>query len=121
MTGTTTDSSALIEVWRTRGDDRLHPVRFRLIEALARRSTAHHGEVRSILDARLYRLVEAYGKDIDSARRAADGDAQRVPAMQVVPPRGALTGLVDLLARHAAVREDGPASRTAMLGYVRST
>ena len=121
MAGTTTDSSALIEAWRTRGDDRLHPVRFRLIEALARRSTAHHGEVRCILDARLHRLVEAYGKDIDNIRRVEDGDARQTPVAQVVPPHGALTGLVDLLARRAAAREDGPASREAMLGYVRST
>ena len=57
MVGTTTDSSALIETWRTRGDDRLHPVRFRFIEALARRSTAHQGEVRALLDDKLQRLT----------------------------------------------------------------
>lgn len=121
MAGTTTDSSALIEAWRTRGDDRLYPVRFRLIEVLARRSADHHGDVRSILDARLHRLVEAYGKDIESARHAGDGIARGIALSQAPVPHPGLTDLVDHIARHTAAREDGPASREAMLAYVRST
>ena len=121
MLETHTDSAALIDVWRTRGDDRLHPVRFRLIEALARRSTAHQGDARALLDDKLQRLMAAYGEDIDNARCAAVGHAGGIALPQAPQPRGALAGLVEHLARHAAVREDGPASREAMLGYVRST
>lgn len=59
--------------WRDSGADRADPVRFRLIEAMARRAAAHDGAARRLLDRRLAELVAAYGKGLaraDDAWRA---------------------------------------------------
>lgn len=88
-----------LDRWREQGDDRLDPVRFHFIEALARRAAAHRGEARRLLDARLMQLVEAYAADLaNAASNARD-------ATCVVPPtesaRSALAGLSDYVAaRH---------------------
>jgi len=89
-----TDPGAVLDAWRARGDHRFDPVRFRFIEALARRAAAHHGDVRHILDDRLAGLLAAYGEDLDKAQ-----GAQGSPGGP--PPRGPLAELVDHLARHA--------------------
>ena len=94
-------SEATIDEWKARGADRFDPVRFRFIEALARRASAHQGAVREALDARIAALLAAYlaayladsGKDVEMARPST------------VPPdasaRSALAPLLDHLARHA--------------------
>ena len=111
-----TGVGTMIDAWRKRGDDRFDPVRFRLIEALARRATAHSGEARRILDDKLARLLEAYGDDL--SMRAADADASQ-PGQ---PHRGALTELVDHIARHSSHHGDGLAANDVQaLGYFRST
>ncbi len=48
-----------LRAWRERGDDRLDPVGFHFIEALARRAAGHGGAVRATLDARLAQLLDA--------------------------------------------------------------
>ena len=96
------DSAAMLEAWRARGDHRFDPVRFRFIEALARRSEGHEGEARRILDDRLATLLAAYGDDL--ARRAEENPGGAKPAS----PRSALAALVDHIARHAPPQEDVP-------------
>jgi hypothetical protein len=83
---------AQLEAWRERGADRLDPLRFRLIEALAQRAASHGGEARRLLDTRLSELMSAYA--------ALDGheahDGQQVPTARKRTP-GALGQLVDQL------------------------
>ncbi len=55
---------ATLEAWREAGLDQREPLRFGVIDALERRTDAHHGEVRRLLDARLAALIEAYAADI---------------------------------------------------------
>ena len=98
----------MIDAWKARGADRFDPLRFRFIEALARRAAAHQGEVRRLLDARLATLLAAYGEDLEKAAPIA--------APPPASPRGALAELADHIARPA----DGVDELKA-LGYFRST
>ncbi|MGE8476301.1 MAG: DUF2894 domain-containing protein, partial [Paraburkholderia hospita] len=65
-TARASDAQTTLDAWREQGDDRLDPLRFHFIDALARRAAAHDGEARRILDARLSTLLEAYAGDIAS-------------------------------------------------------
>ena len=51
------DLTAQLAAWHAQGGHRLEPVRFALVEALARRAADHQGAVRQVLDARLQTLV----------------------------------------------------------------
>ena len=111
-------AGATIDAWRERGDHRFDPVRFRFIEALARRSTAHGGDARRILDDKLAKLLAAYGEDVAQAA-SAEGTASR----QDPPHRSALADLVDHVARHAPPQANGLPSSPELktLSYFRST
>ncbi len=91
-------TQARLQAWRASGAAAVDPVRFRWIEAMARRATAHAGATRRRLDARLLQLLDDY------ARRIAQ--APHHPPAPPDPPIGATRGplgvLVDDLARHAA-------------------
>ncbi len=70
---------ARLEAWRRQGADRLDPLRFALMAALAQRAARHDGAVRQRLDARLRELADAYAGLLahpreTSARRSA-GDS----------------------------------------------
>lgn len=91
---------ATIDAWRGRGDHGFDPVRFRLIEALARRTATHRGEARRILDDKLAALLAAYGDDLEKAR-CADGSAATPPEKDPTR-RGPLAALVEHAARHGA-------------------
>lgn len=97
---------ATVGAWIARNDHRFDPVRFRFIEALARRADTHAGEARRLLDDRVATLLAAYGKDMEDARAA---EPQGVPA---APPRerGALAQLVE----HAAQNSPLPAGMPAV-------
>jgi hypothetical protein len=56
---------------RLRGADRLDPVRFHFIEALARRVREQQGDVRRILDGKLKAALAAYGERLERAQDAA--------------------------------------------------
>lgn len=81
---------------RERGAQRFDPVRFRFIEALARRATVHGGEVRRSLDVRLAEALAEYRDRFDAPRPAATPDAQH--------PAGPLADLVRHIARHSSQR-----------------
>lgn len=53
------DFGATLAALRARGAQRLDPLRFRRIEAMARRAAAHTGDVRRLLDGRLAGLMAA--------------------------------------------------------------
>lgn len=108
-----------LDAWREHGADRLDPVRFHFMEALDRRAASHSGEARCILDDKLSKLIEAYGRDLESAAsEAANVDG---------PARGALAGLVEYVSRHAVANSDDPMPRLSsypemeVLEYFRKT
>lgn len=98
-----------LAAWRERGADRVDPVRFRLIEAMARRAAGHRGDTRSLLDGRLSELVSAYGEAVERAASPDTGDAPR-PRL---PTRGALAEVVDYIASQATLPDADPAPGAA--------
>lgn len=96
-------ASVALAAWREQGADRVDPLRFHFIEALAARALAHDGEARRLLDARLERLVAAYAKDVAAA---AAGPAPRDAGGAPAP--GPLAGLLEHLAARAAAKPAGP-------------
>ncbi|MCH6482056.1 DUF2894 domain-containing protein [Pseudoxanthomonas sp. LH2527] len=64
MDGDALPASAQLQAWRTRGAERMDPLRFAFLDALATRMQAHAGEARHLLDARLTRLIGEYASDL---------------------------------------------------------
>lgn len=62
-----------LAAWREQGADRLDPLRFARMQALAARVHASEGKVRELLEQRLAALVEAYAADL--AAQAGEADA----------------------------------------------
>jgi len=81
---------ATLDAWRESGDDRFDPVRYRVIEAMARRAITHDGEARRVLDAKLVGLIDAYADDLAAraVRDTAIGEMESRP----------LAGLLDYIA-----------------------
>jgi len=140
--GAARDAAATLDAWRARGADRLDPVRFRLIEAMARRAEAYTGEARHVLDARVAALVAAYAGDLaaheairETAGKAAGGqgnDGKAVSAAAQALPTAAdspLAGLLRHVARHDPATADAAAPSSAralpdeleLLDYFRKT
>lgn len=92
---------------RERGDDRLDPVRFRFIEALAARAGAHDGDARRLLDARVAELLAAYGERLGAQHHGAVAGPAR--------PRP----LAELL-EHIARQAPPPAADPETLAHFRS-
>ena len=102
------DPASMLQAWRESGADRLKPVRFRAIEALARRAAYQTGEVRRLLDERIAGLIDAYAEDLEKAAPVA---VERDMPMTPNPcPRSALAELVDQMAANRAPSDgDRPA------------
>ncbi len=64
---------------RAQGADQLAPLRFAFIEALARRSSAHQGEARRILDEKLAQAVAAYADDLKATAPRTSTDESLAP------------------------------------------
>ena len=111
------DSKAVIDALRARGDGRIDPVRFRLIEALARRSAGHEGEARRILDDKLDRLLRAYGETVDRHAREAGGLDAIDPASSSTSP-ATLAGLLERLGPQSSTASS---ASTETLDYLRDT
>lgn len=83
MTEPGPDGDPRLAALRAQGAQHVDPVRFRYIEALARRAVAHGGEVRRLLDDKLARALTAYGGQVEQARTEAGQTltrlAQRFP------------------------------------------
>ncbi len=98
---------AALQAWRERGDDRLDPVGFQFIEALARRAAAHAGAARARLDARLAALLDAYAARIAEAAAAratvsATGADEADPPTPAMAPAAATRGPLAELAAYLA-------------------
>ena len=108
------DVSDVLQGWRERGDDRLDPVGFHVIEALARRTAEHDGAVRQRLDERLAQLVRAYADRVANDKPAADaaGVAQAVANAQIDAIAAVDTGHSRAAVRPTAVRPAAPAPRS---------
>jgi hypothetical protein len=106
------DTAAVLDAWRAQGGHRRDPVRFRFIEALARRAAVHEGDARRILDERLAALLAAYrekleeARCVDSASAVPDGSAKQAARL----PRGPLAELVEHMARQAPLQGDDVAA-----------
>ncbi|RQO44203.1 DUF2894 domain-containing protein [Variovorax sp. KBW07] len=112
----------MLDAWRARGADRIDPVRFRFIEAMARRTAGQQGDARRLLEDRLAGLLAAYGERVAAGEQAADSMAPPAAVaiaiatqqqQQSQPPRGALAELVEHLGRVSA-HGDGPAPGDAV-------
>lgn len=90
------DPQAAAEPRRDRGADRM---RLRVIEALARRASAHEGHTRRLIDERLASRVAAH------ERQTAEAAARTVPQAHV-PAGSGLGALADVVGRHAQARVD---------------
>ena len=64
MDGDALPASAQLQAWRARGGERMDPLRFAFLDALATRMQAHAGEARRLLDARLTCLIGEYATDL---------------------------------------------------------
>jgi len=96
---------ATLHAWRERGDDRLDPIAFHVIEALARRAADQHGAVQQRLDERLAQLIQAYADRLPQLATPHLADPhlaapnQAAPQAQATPrPRGPLAELAAFLA-----------------------
>jgi hypothetical protein len=117
------DPAAMLDAWRARGEHRVDPVRFRFIEAMARRAAGHQGDARRILDEKVAALLAAYREKLEEKQRAVAGMKQE-PAL----PSGPLAQLVEHIARQSPLQAEGPAATGAApapelktLRYFRST
>lgn len=106
MTGDATQVRAMLDAWREQGADRLDPVRFHRLDALERRVAALEGDARALLDARLATLLDGFAEIVARADDAATA-CESVQATAQMPPRGALGGLVERLARDAQADRRG--------------
>ncbi|KVC64059.1 hypothetical protein WT10_30270 [Burkholderia stagnalis] len=115
----------MLDAWREQGADRLDPVRFHLMDALARRAAGHDGDTRRLLDARLATLLAGYADIVErGAPNAADvgippGEPARGEPAPGEPARGALAALVTQLARDA--QADRAGIDPAMIEFFRET
>jgi hypothetical protein len=110
-------TGAALDAWRARGADRIDPVRFRFIEAMARRTAGQQGDARRLLDDKLARLLAAYGERVAAGDQVPD-DLAAPPTTTSVsqhsqPERGALAELVAHIGRVSA-HGDGPAPGDAV-------
>ena len=117
------DPVSMLDAWRARGEHRADPVRFRFIEAMARRAAGHQGDARRILDERVAALLAAYREKLEEKQRAVAGMKQE-PALR----SGPLAQLVEHIARQSPLQAEGPAAtgvapapELKTLRYFRST
>jgi hypothetical protein len=93
------DIQGKLDAWREQGADRLNPVRFHFIQALARRAAGKRGDARRFLDVRLAELIASYGDEVKAAaaREAGALETREQSREQSVPDCGALAGLSERL------------------------
>lgn len=89
------DAQATLNAWRNRGMDRIDPVRFRYLDAMARRTAALDGPARQMLDEKLAALMQAY--EGQAAKQGAV-NAEAAAAPGAADPITTLAGLIDYLA-----------------------
>ena len=103
---------AILDAWREQGADRMDPIRFRFIEALARRAADHRGEAARVLERRLGELVDTYAADLERATLRAKG-SERAQSLGKATPDG-LAALVNDIRRYASMRDTRPETQNVM-------
>lgn len=103
---------AQLDAWRDSDAAGVDPVRFRLIEALARRSAGHDGAVRQMLDTRLAALVDSYREAVvkDAAGREAAAATEQDTTAGAA---STLASLVSYIQANTRAMEAPPAPRAA--------
>lgn len=101
------DIGAMVAAALARGEQRFDPVRFRFIEAMAKRATAHGGEARRMLDDKVATLLAAY--DEDRAKAQPTSTVEQETAAGPSP----LAELAEHIARHAPMLGNAPAAPAA--------
>lgn len=104
----TPEVQAALDAWRDQGADRVNPVRFHFIEALARRASAQTGEARRLLDEKLSALLDAYAVQVqaaDATKALASDDAKSSAS--------GCDSLADLVAYIATQRSENAQDKTA--------
>lgn len=115
----TLDAQAMLDAWCEGGADRVDPVRFRFLQAMARRSAVLDGLARQLLDERLAGHLNAYGQLLDAeadanadgerdAELAAEPSAERNAPPPAEPANDAPSTLAGLLAYLADPGPDAP-------------
>ncbi|WP_082926514.1 DUF2894 domain-containing protein [Cupriavidus sp. D384] len=97
---------ALLDGWRDSGADRADPVRFRFIDALARRASGYDGQARQLLEQRLAGLIADFGDGL--ARTPGGNPSSDGPADTLQPQPGMRSDLASLTER--LVRSTQPAA-----------
>ncbi|MGH8815871.1 MAG: DUF2894 domain-containing protein, partial [Achromobacter pestifer] len=103
------DAQATLDAWRDSGADRADPVRFRFLDAMARRTAELDGPARQLLDDKLAGLLRAYEAALDARPAVAD---EANSADETAP--GALAALIDYLAHPDAPDGDPAWTRDAL-------
>ncbi|MFC0400143.1 DUF2894 domain-containing protein [Paraburkholderia rhizosphaerae] len=109
------DARATLERWRETGADRLNPLRFAMIDALARRIEklpTEGGEFRRRLVARLAALITAYDGDVGRMRDGQEAEASASSTVNA-PGGSSLAALTASLSERA----DGAGTLADMLRY----
>lgn len=78
------DVRATLEGWRTRGADRVNPMRFRFIDALARRAARYEGDARRVLDERLAAWIADYAAAVELAESESESKRDAGPETQTI-------------------------------------
>lgn len=92
------DPACMLAALRDAGADRHDPVRFRFIEALARRAATHAGVARRRLDERLAQAITAYSERFAAVDPPASVPLASPPGVEVAP--GPLAGLLAHIRAH---------------------
>ena len=109
----TLDAQAMLDAWRECGADRVDPVRFRFLQAMARRAAGLDGLARQLLDEKLAGHLNAYAQLLD-AETDANADAEPTAEPNTPPSAesdddapSALAGLLAYLADPGATPAPG--------------
>ena len=94
MDAETGRARAQLDEWRTVGADRLDPLRFAFMQALASRAARHQGRARQLIEARLSARLQDYA-ELVGAQPAQHGAE---PGAGAVAGRGPLGGLLAQMA-----------------------
>jgi len=101
---------ATLDAWRASGADRVDPLRFRFIDALARRAADYDGEARRFLDGRLSALLDEYAAALEkAARQQAAVDSAPLESAATAADDATLAALIARIADHARAVGDGAA------------
>jgi len=116
------DAAATLAAWRAQGLHQAHPVRFRFLEALARRASDHQGPTRQLLDQRLAKLLSEFEQRLQQPPAPPEPPAPRLtrPLATLLQPLAATAPAAPAVAARA-LESPPPPPELKTLRYFRST